>query len=696
MKKIRSKIFTLTVLVVISISLITMSGLVQSHFDETIITEPSILSDPITPISEKIYLNANNFTYGLNASAIVNRTVEMQTFGTLGIIDSIEVNVHDNTSLIYFNYTLPNINTNNITFISFRVSNASYEGIGNASAMRDYTFQKYINYTTYRVPFNLDLTSIGPGSQYFVNVYSEFAYPYTFSIVNNEQVLKYEELFYPLLNDIPIINGLVWVEKQGGDNFLDDAEHVITPNNSTEGLTLINDAETGLLKWDNVTRHPFNYSQSYDDDLMLNVYLTSVSTGGDVENPANTVLFKSSKVYRKIEIDPFGLVRITETQTLVFLGPEKPDDFDETKLKMYALNAFPIILPINATVLDLYDDVGSLNQLYQREDNLFVRGAYNQRPSIYPGHDALIIFPRTSLFHGDTMDFTIIYRVPLDTFTTKEEGTINYKFQFAPCSIVNWTVDELKVDVILPKGAVYGDIQYNNPDPYQDMYVSYDKKFAFTSLGFKRIMSFTFTEFSGNDNAPVVINYRYSRLNILITYFLQVIVVGIIFAIYLGIRWSTKKAKDLVVDETEKDFIPVEEIEEFVKQYEEVLSLRERLRETRAKVAAKKLKAKEGKDLIAKLEKRQRAEEQELIKTKETLVTSGGRYKEHVQKIEIAERKLYEERRNLRALRQEYRVKKSMTRESYMKLVRERTQTIEKLKNEIDGHLISLRMLLET
>ena len=181
----------------------------------------------------------------------------------------------------------------------------------------------------------------------------------------------------------------------------------------------------------------------------------------------------------------------------------------------------------------------------------------------------------------------------------------------------------------------------------------------------------------------------------MITYFFQVIVVGVIFAIYLGIRWSTRKAKDLVIAEVDKTFIPVDEIEEFVKQYEEVLSLRERLRETRSKVAAKKLKAKEGKDLIAKLETRQRAEEIELKKTKETLITFGGNYKEYVQKIEIAERKLFEERRNLRMLRQEYRVKKSMTRESYMKLVRERTQTIEKLKNEIDSHLISLRMLLE-
>ncbi len=81
--------------------------------------------------------------------------------------------------------------------------------------------------------------------------------------------------------------------------------------------------------------------------------------------------------------------------------------------------------------------------------------------------------------------------------------------------------------------------------------------------------------------------------------------------------------------------------------------------------------------------------------TKQNLVKHGGRYKDSVQKVEIAERRLIEERRNLRALQQEYREKKSMTKESYIKLFRERQQTIEKLKNEINGILVTLRMLLE-
>lgn len=693
MKKIRNTIVTLAILFAISMSLSSMYGLLQANQSADL---PDIQSNsfnrPVTT-TEEVSLSNFVYDYGMNATATVNRTIEIQTFGILSLVDSIKLEIVGNVNITYFNYTLPNIHNNNITFSAFRVSNESYEAVGNSSSMRTYTYQKRINYTTFVIPLNVNRTSYGQGETFFISAYLEFAYPYTYWIEGGEQVIHYEELIYPLINNIPIINGTVWVQKQGGDVFLTDR---ITPTNGTNGIHNTINTEQGLIKWVNITRNPFNYSQSYEDDIYMNVYLTAVAAGGDIENPANTMLFKATEINRKIEIDPYGLIKITEEQSLYFLGPQRPESANLYDRKLWALNSFPVILPINATVIKLYDNIGGLNQPYQLDDQSYYKpGAFNQRPSVFLGHDALIIFPREPLFHGDTFNFTIIYTVPMEVYIQKEQGSINYKITFEPCSIINWTVEKLNINLILPKGAVYHEISYNDPDPYQDMIVNYHKKFNFLSLGFKRILSFSFTNFSGSDNAPLIVVFTYSRLNVLITYFFQVLSIGILFAIYLGIRWSTKKTRDLVVSDSEKDFIPVDEIEEFVKQYEEVLSIQERLRETRSKVASKKMKAKEGKDLIAKLETRLRAEEVNLKQTKEALVKHGGRYKQSVQKIEIAERKLYEERRNLRMLQQEYRIKKSMTKESYIKLFQERQQTIEKLKNDIDGELLSLRMLLE-
>ncbi|MHA1407813.1 MAG: hypothetical protein ACTSSG_10615 [Candidatus Heimdallarchaeaceae archaeon] len=698
MYKTKQTLFTLIFLAMLGFSFSTMFGLaydsnnldfLNNQTSTTSLAPPSFRDTMITGFSD--------FNYGLNATALVNRTISIEQFGVVSIMDNIKFEVIGNENITYFNYTLPNINTDKIVFSSFRIANNSLESLEFENATRTYFFKKMINYTTFIVPINKDLSSISQGAIYYFSAYIELARPLTYSIVDNEQLLHFNELIYPLINNIPIVNSTTRVNKQGNDKFIDTDEYQVTPRNES-GITFVTQAEQDSLKWSNISRQPFNYSQSYSDDLLMNVYISSVSTSEAVEEAANTILFKASYINRRVEIDPYGLIKVTETQTLVFLGPEKPDDLSLTEVKLYALNAFPLILPKNTTILRLYDDMGALNLPYRiNENGYFDRKAFNIRDSKYPNHPAIVIFPRSPLFHGDEFTFTIVYKVPMKSFVSKDENSINYRLQLSPSSILNWTIDKLDVEIVLPKGAVVRSFNYTDPDPYQLYTIDYRKEFQFPSFGFKRIFKFTATDFSGSDNAQIKLYYSYSRLNIIITYFFQVLAVGIIFSLYLGLRWLSAKTKVISTydKDKEKEFIPIDEIEEFVKKYEEILSIRERLRETKAKIAAKKIKAKQGKDLIAKLEKRIRSEEESLKKVKESLIQFGGRYKDAVQKIEISERKLYEERRNLRALQNEYRVKKSMTKESYIKLFRERQQTIEKLKNEIDSVLVNLRMLIE-
>ncbi len=698
MQKTKNTILPMIILLIIGISFLPMFGVINANSNSDLYSNPpSVMNNtPISPISNVKFNAIANYTYGFNATANFNRSISFEQYGVVTLIDSVELNVIGNESLVYFNYTLPNINVDNISFIGFHVVNETFRDINLKNATRTYSYYKSDDYTTYMVPFNVDKSSIGKDAHYYLVSYIEFATPYFYEILAGEQLLHYRELLYPLINNIPLVKGEAQVNKQGNDNFIDNAEYTVTPNNNTADVIYVSQAAAGVLKWTNITRGPFNYSQSYEDDLLMNVYTQSVSTGEAVEEATNTKLFKATEVYRKVEIEPLGLIKVTETQNILFLGPERPSDSPMTQVKLFGLNAFVIILPQNSSVLSLADELGQLNFYSQLdEQGFFERGSYNLRDTIFPNYPGLVIFPRYPLFHGEQMTFTIVYKVPMETFLSKEQTSINYKLTLSPCSIINWTVDNLYIDIVLPKGAVYKSYVYEGADPYQVIPLTgYDVKFAFSSLGFKRILHFETTQFSGSDNSPMVIYYNYSGFNMWVTYFFQVISVGVIFAIYLGIRWSTKTAKEYVLEE-EKEFIPVDELEEFVKQYEEVLSLKERIRETRAKIAAKKLKAKEGKDLRTKLEKRLRSEEESLKVTKENLVKHGGRYKDSVQKIEISERKLFEERRNLRALQQEYRVKKSMTKESYVKLFRERQQTIEKLKNEIDAVLVTLRMLLE-
>lgn len=691
----KSSAIAVSILIILSVSASSIFSTATSLTRNDYPTSP-VLDNNLPSANGAFFdLNADELAYTFNATVEFNRSISLETFGVLSLNDSIKFHHVGNDTIRYFNYTLPNINTDKITYVSFSIGN----GTNNETSplvFVNYTQYRTLNYTTFKIPFYENTTAIPENSTYYIQAYIEFAHPYEVSIYDAEQLLHYKELIYPLINNVPITNGTVVVNKQGGDVFVNDDQYQITPTNDTENIIAIGGPESGTLKWLNITREPFNYTQSYTDDIMMNVYLSSVSTSDDIEQAANTVLFKTTDAYRRIEIGAFGLIKVTETQTIEFLGPEKPEDEPFTKINMYALNAFPLVLPSNATVLELYDELGGLNLLYQLDDgSKFSRGSYNIRESDkFPGHPALVIFPRYPLYHGEKMTFTIVYKVPSNVMLYKEKGTPQYYLKIAPFSLINWTIDNLNLEVVLPKGGVYISSNYTSSDPYQSFEMSYYKQFVFRSFGNKRIVKFHTTDFSPSDNSKFTIYYTYSIVNAWIQFIFLVIAIAFALTLYIAIRWFTQKAKEITGAVVE-EFIPVEEIKTFVKLYEEKLGLQTRIKEAKDKMAAKKLKAKEGRQLISTLEKRLRAIQKELKSAKENLIQQGKRYQEAVEKVEIAERKMLEEERNLRALIKEYRTSKTITKEAYRKLLRERQNTIEKLRSDIDGVLINLRLLIE-
>ncbi len=656
---------------------------------------------PPTTNSDKTIANITDYSYGLNATAKVNRSVFIGYYGIVSVNDTITVSIKGNeTSITYFNYTLANINMNNLTYCSFKAANSSAENLKFANATRNYVYQKTENYTTFRIPVLDGNESLKQNDTFYINAYFEFAYPFNYTIENNEQILHYREMLYPLVNNIPIVNGSTTVKKQSGEKqeglgekFIDDENHVVTPKEY-----LVSNASSGILKWENFTRAPFNSTQDYNDDLIMNVWTTSISTvpSEGQQASAATVLFKGVKAYRKIQLDPYGKIKITETHVLQYLGPNEPEGQALTSFRSYALNAFQLTLEPNATVVSLRDQLGDLNIKYQKDKNdIFSPGSYIlDDSSIYPGYKVLTVHPRYPVKHGDLVDCTVVYTVPLDTLLLKEKGTNNYSLKLSLLSIYNWTIDNFKLDVQLPRGAVYSQSNYSSFDPYHSVTLSYHKEFKLWKLGFDRIVEFEGNNLSPSDNHVFYIDFSYSTANLFIVYLLIVVGVTALVGIAYFIYWLSNMTRE-VSGEKEKEFIPEDEIRTFVKLYEEKLSIQDRIRETKVKMSKKKLKAREGKQLLSDLNLKLKKVNEDLIKAKADLASYGGRYKEAVHSIEIDERKLTEERRNQQILQQEYKTNKTLTKESYRKLFRERQNNIEKLVNEIDGKLISLRLLLE-
>ena len=282
MKKLKGTIVTLAMLLTISMSFTTMLGLVQAQQSADLpIIQPD-RSNTSVPLADDLLPTDNlmfEYDYGMNASVSVNRSIEIQTFGVLSMVDSMKLVIIGNVNLTCFNYTLPNINVNNITHSSFRVSNGSIENLQNATSLRSYTYQKKINYTSYMIMLDVNGSRFGEGSVLYIEASLEFAYPYLYWLEGGQQVIQYEELIYPLINNIQITDSKTIIQKQGGDVFLTDR---ISPTNGTNGIQYSINTDEGFIQWKNITRSPFNYSQSYEDDVYMKVYLTAVAAGGVV------------------------------------------------------------------------------------------------------------------------------------------------------------------------------------------------------------------------------------------------------------------------------------------------------------------------------------------------------------------------------------------------------------------------------
>lgn len=632
----------------------------------------------------------------LNVTAEVTRSINMEYYGVVSINDTIKLDNIGNENITYFNYTLPNINVDKLRFIRMK-ANDSDKQLMTVESSRIYMFNRNINYTTYRVPLLANETVFSP-EVFYINVYTEFAYPYEVSIDFKEQILQYTELLYPLINNIGMIESKTTVNKQtpaSVEPFLNDTKYLITP---TEYVT--SNASTGILEWTNFTRDAFNYTQNYEDDLQINIYARSTTVAQTQPGETfaqSTNLIKGEYLHRRIQIDPYGQLIVTETHKIVSLGAKRPEGDPLNKIHPFAINALPIVLPPGVKVLSLYDDMGSLNQRQKiNEDGIWEKGAFSlQESAIFTNHLALTVQPRNPLYGGEDMEFTVVYEIPLEDFLYRKKDTTAYSFKTTPSSIFNWTVDEITLDIHLPRGAVYASSNYSSPDPYQYASIGYNKVFKLSKLGFERILSFNFQDFSGSHNVMFAINFNYSRMNLFISWLMLAFVVGLVALTYIGISRFSKRAKE-ITGQVEEEHIPGNEIKEFVKAYEEKLSVQERIEQTRDKVNARKLTVREGKEILAKLRKRYRNVEEQLRKAKENLAEQGGKYKRTVQEIEIAERKMLENKRNQKQLRHEYRTKKTLTKESYVRLYNEREREIEKLRNSIDSKLIDLRLLLES
>ncbi|MHA1156554.1 MAG: hypothetical protein ACTSQK_10645, partial [Candidatus Heimdallarchaeota archaeon] len=185
-----------------------------------------------------------------------------------------------------------------------------------------------------------------------------------------------------------------------------------------------------------------------------------------------------------------------------------------------------------------------------------------------------------------------------------------------------------------------------------------------------------------------------------LAYFIQPLVYSLIafFAclLYIGARTLRKDViEKVIITSDDKDEIPIELIQDFVEKYEEKTAIQTRITELDESRRKKKVKAKEYDQQRKILESKLRDTIKTLDTTKRALKEQGRKYRNSIQKIEVSEEKRISVERSISDLRIRYIREKAISKDAYIRILRDYKNQIGKFERDIDREIINLRLLIE-
>ena len=166
--------------------------------------------------------------------------------------------------------------------------------------------------------------------------------------------------------------------------------------------------------------------------------------------------------------------------------------------------------------------------------------------------------------------------------------------------------------------------------------------------------------------------------------------------VYIGARVLRKDViEKVIITPEEKTEIPIDLIQQFVEKYEEKTALQTRITNLDENRRKKKVKAKEYDKQRKILEAKMRELIRSLDTTKRSLKEKGRKYSEVIQKIEVNEEKRTSIERSIQDLRIRYIREKQISKDAYIRILRDYQNQIEKFERDIDKEIINLRLLIE-
>ncbi len=596
----------------------------------------------------------NNETYQCKVAS----TITINEYG--GVVEQTKVNITNNGSAMFnsFDFTVPTDENEHMHHLSLK-------DLSNRTQPEFVLTSSDENDTTYTI----HTPNIEEEDTYDFMILKEYSYTKILEI--GDSTLTLNKSFLPLLS-IPITSLDLTVRLPGELPNTTTVTPNVAPFNATiEGNAIFYQNLTHLpLSNLNISLLPilFNYPANaanmtfipgFQKELRTNMtYYLSFSY-----TPSFPVLEYNS-VIRTIKINQWGSIITEEEITFINRGPST-----------LTLSALSIGISKNATFKSATDIYGNLS------------ATINPVVTI----NQVNIRLRLPLEMDTEYSIKCQYQESIKTGIEEFKGKLIIKPWLL--SFFNLTIREYQMNVILPYGAQ--DTSYENFTRAPDVSYSTEKGFLghlIPFLAYSKI-SFTFANLTSLDNSPgIAISYKLDKFTwflydplIMMTAFLLVGIIYIVIRLAMTASWGL--AAPVVVE------IPYEEIERFVRAYEEKTSLQERLKRLTLDYRRRKVPATKYEKSKTLLDHKITEAERDLVQVAGILRKKGRRYDTGVHSIEVAELEREDVLENIRRL-EKRRSDGAIGKDAYNRLKRDYNRQLQRANNKIDKALIELRASL--
>ncbi len=687
----KNKVLIIFALMIITLNVFTLAQVNSVWKDQpnSDAVLPSYLQEDELNTDDSFTLQAYNDTnlpslalWDLNVN--VTRLVSLLDYGYVTVNDTYTIIKNDNITMPVFRFAFPNEWGRNLVHLQASTMWTHYDEedeIDNTGAYKLNQTEVYEEYSNkYYNFYAVKLTPVlNNNSAYTIKVHATLLRPYKtdlFITTSGEYAgFAYTGCYFnysivPLLST-PVKKCISSFSKSPEGEIITDA---ISPADATIGsssviFTNLNDVDS------------FNFTTIYTTED-TNEYPNKATIGCTLGlyPPIEALEYK-----RTIVIDSWNYVQVYEELTLKNFG-WGPTDEAQQIYDLYLSNNFAswalsrFYMWIDNVIKDSYSASDDLGILEKPRDVSYDAVQDNR----------INIFLRLPLYGGDVGKYYLKYRLNLEDVL--EYNRTEYLLNTLAVPKCDFHIRQFDLTIVFPQGANFQYVTFGQES------VDYTKgrTGVFLNIGRKQTITFSATNITTFHDLTLDIGYYMNDL----AYFIQpltfIFVIFLACLAYIGIRTLRKDVlQKVIITPEETEEIPLDLIQSFVEKYEEKTALQKRISDLDEDRRRKKVKSKEYDQQRKILESKIREIIKALDNTKRALKEKGRKYSAVINKIEISEEKRISIERSIQDLRIRYIREKQISKDAYIRILRDYQTQIEKYDRDIDREIINLRLLIE-